>query len=712
MLNMMRHILLLSAVLIVTGSCALEDPVVPSVDNMPVEFTSSRMRIITKAGDEAQRFPDGTRFKLFAVQASSGPHDWSNTVLYDREGTESSGTVNYGEKVSYGVAPLNVLDFYGVTYGSGSSVPSVASDGGVPKVSVSMTSGSLPDLMYSDNLKSKTSSSGLLNLEFRHAMSRLNIEILKQDESHDAIKQLEGAVVEKIILKGTGTSGNFNVETGLWESVSSEAVTVYEGNMPVTTEVQKIVSGLHVIPIDDGKVVLDIYLSGIEDAVNPVSYTLTVDTESIGESRYLYLEQNHEYTFSIVILKNDVRVVTVTPKVYDWIDVDLSMDDLYLGQPVFFGGLMWMDRNLGAKSADCENDWYNTIGSYYQHGRNIPFMLDVDVWLDKYDNVIGMTDDIWFKNEADGNFPNGFIYTIDDKGNRVSSFTIGYGYSDNTSTTPFYKDVAINPGDPGRYDYIMGFAGNAAWAKAENGSPEPINDTFWDNVENQPCPKGWRLPTRKDLHKFMPEEYTSNVGWKTKYSQGNVLQTKYFHSGTKNPLGESYNWKYFTGMFKVDSDASGEWSYPVPDGFARLYMIKYEGTSSAYRIMIEQRRAADKFQHGKTPKMYVRISRYNSTKDERFLMDSDKDQWNLHTLNWVNPVEYMDFPLTGYIDADGFFGELGHGCILRAQETDLSVTGRNWTIYLREDFQGVAVGGRSRRALGDQIRCVRDANAK
>lgn len=715
MLNMMRHILLLSAVLIVTGSCALEDPVVPSVDNMPVEFISSRMRIITKAGDEAQRFPDGTRFKLFAVQSSSGPHDWSNTVLYDREGTESSGTVNYGEKVSYGVAPLNVLDFYGVTYGSGSSVPSVASDGGVPKVSVSMTSGSLPDLMYSDNLKSKTSSSGLLNLEFRHAMSRLNIEILKQDESHDAIKQLEGTVVEKIILKGTGTSGNFNVETGLWESVSSEAVTVYEGNMPVTTDVQKIVSGLHVIPIDDGKVVLDIYLSGIEDAVNPVSYTLTVDTESIGESRYLYLKQNHEYTFSIVILKNDVRVVTVTPKVYDWIDVDLSMDDLYLGQPVFFGGLMWMDRNLGAKSADCENDWYNTIGSYYQHGRNIPFMLDVDVWKTKFNK----SSKVSFSGNA---FAEGLIYSLNDKNQKIYEYIPATGASAPESDLPYYDQVAKNPGDAGvDYRFICGFNSWSSWARGSNNLQDPRNDTYWDDVENHPCPKGWRLPTRKDMYKYLPEHYNNIAKWQNSYTHGRSITQDYV-AGNSNSLGEVYGWKYFSAMFKVDPSAEGDWSYPVSDGLSHVYLIKYEGTPKAYRILIEQRKADTGASDGSVVKKYVRISRFETTADDRFLISSDGTQWNLHEFDWKNPAEYMDFPLCGYIDSGDntntivkhhpYLGAFGNGCILRSQEIDPSVAGRNWTMYFMDTFKGVTVGGASRRSLGDQIRCVRDINAK
>ena len=105
---------------------------------------------------------------------------------------------------------------------------------------------------------------------------------------------------------------------------------------------------------------------GIVDGDEYVDYTLAVS-----EGTPLRLKQNHEYTFSIAVLKNDVRIVAVTPKVYDWIDVELG-NVAYFGQPVYFGDLVWMDRNLGASSADCENDWYNTIGYYYQHGRNVP----------------------------------------------------------------------------------------------------------------------------------------------------------------------------------------------------------------------------------------------------------------------------------------------------------------------------------------------------
>jgi len=146
-------------------------------------------------------------------------------------------------------------------------------------------------------------------------------------------------------------------------------------------------------------------------------------------------------------------------------------------------------------------------------------------------------------------------------------------------------------------------------------------------------------------------------------------------------------------------------------------LIKYEGTASAYRVMIEQRKANTDDPAGSMQKMYVRISRFETTADDKFLMSSDRKQWNLHKFDWSTPAEYMDFPLCGYIDAGGtypFVNDFGDGCILRAMETYLpnSSVGRNWTIYLRNEHQGVAVGGNSRRSLGDQIRCVRDVNAK
>ena len=376
---------------------------------------------------------------------------------------------------------------------------------------------------------------------------------------------------------------------------------------------------------------------------------------------------------------------------------------------------MWMDRNLGAKSADCENDWYNTIGYYYQHGRNIPYMFDVDVWKTRFNT----SSKVSFSNNK---FTHGLIYSLNENHERISEYIPASGSGAPESNLPYYDQVAKNPGDVGvDYRFICGFNSWSSWARGTNNLQDPRNDVYWDDVANQPCPKGWRLPTRKDLYKYLPEEFYSQAVWQHTYTQGNMLKYDYY-SGNRNSLGEEYKWKYFTAKFKAASSQTGEWSYPVPDEYSRVYLIKYEGTSKAYRIMIEQRKA-NTVDDGGVVKKYVRISRFEAMSNDEFLISPDGKQWNLHKFDWDTPAEYMDFPLCGYIDpGDGsnsiikhhpYLGAFGNGCILRSQEIDVTGSlGRNWTMYFMDTYRGVTVGGGSRRSLGDQVRCVRDVSAK
>ena len=48
-----------------------------------------------------------------------------------------------------------------------------------------------------------------------------------------------------------------------------------------------------------------------------------------------------------------------------------------MGQPLTFNGVMWMDRNLGATSADMTTaeGWEGARGYVYQLGRSIPYYL-------------------------------------------------------------------------------------------------------------------------------------------------------------------------------------------------------------------------------------------------------------------------------------------------------------------------------------------------
>ena len=727
-------------------SCGLEEEAYVNEGTGTIEFMASRMNVVTKAGDYVETFAEGTDFRLFAVQSGTS-WDSGNVKFYNITGTGSTnGYVDYaidGKKASYDVGKN--LDFYGLTYGSSESVVVSGGGGSSPAVKTGIgTDGKFPDLMYSANLKNRNSASGTLQMEFRHAMARLNFEILKQDETSDSDKKLENVVLKKVVLKGSAADASFNLDTKTWEYGESDVADrlVYENTdgLKVETTAEMLKEGedeidMLVIP-NSGQLTLQVTLDldgnpgTADDKV--VDYVLTAS-----ETELLSLSSNHRYTLSIAVLKNDVRIVTVTPKVYEWIDIDLGEEEIYLGQPVYFGGLMWMDRNLGATSADCENDWYNTIGYYYQHGRNIPYILDVDVWKTYFKSKTGQ-DHLNFDEQSAPvkfQFPYGLVYTLDDKGRKVTDvLDLQYEFK-------VYEEIAINPGDVGKdYRFILGLSPNLAiashsWAVQKTDAAsnryyyvnndvnttryyykeDPRNDTYWSSdVENQPCPKGWRLPTREDLYGFMPE-YTGSMTWQSSYAKGTPLKATtsdspdFYYSATDgNPFDRSYTWKYFAGKFDVNEDVSSavEYSDPEPTNLGRVYGIKYEGTDKAYRVLFEQIRA--KTDDDDSERLYVRVSRFNASADDVFEMNGS--QWNLHKFDWSTPVEYMDFPLCGFFDSYGYIDDFGDGCIMRISDSDGE--GRNWTIYLRNAYRGVSVGATSCRTLGDQIRCVRDVNAK
>ena len=712
----MKILLAYFGVVLLACGCGLDEPALSDAGGSQIEFSASKMRIITKVGDSAETFVEGTDFRLFAVQSGTG---WASdgTKFYNIEGTGgASGKVDYlidGKKASYDVGKN--LDFYGVTYGTSSEVYVDGSAGSAPTVSVSLSGNAFPDLMYSDNLKNKNSSSGLLNMEFRHTLSKLKFEILKQDESSDPVgdRKLENVTLKKVVLMSSASSATFNVKTGEWTETAFDARTVYDGTMKVENAAQPLKSedsDIEMLAVpNSGQLILEVTLDMDGDTGNQ-EYKVVEYALMSSQTEKLVLEQNHEYTFSIVILKNDVRIVTVTPKVYEWIDVELDTGDAYFGQQVYFGGLMWMDRNLGAKSADCENDWYNSLGYYYQFGRNIPYMLDmaaVKSGRTSFKRIAGASDD-----DVSSVWDMRFLYTYDENSMKVSTAK----YANHPSGDCYYDNLAKMPGELGEYSFILGFVHptlrnkTQSWAITKDSFYDNKNEnqTYWNDVENQPCPKGWRLPTKDDLYVFMPED--NPLMWEDSYVSGQTIISRNYHiySEDAQNIGKwNYRWSYFAGRYKVDStvDNSSEYSFPVSSGTSenpRVYGIKYIGSGKAYRVMFERIHSKEA-----NNRDYVRISRFDTQSTDDFKLNNEGTQWNLHKFDWSTPAEYMDIPLCGYV-----YKSLNmDGAILRTSDAH-SKEGLNWVMYLRSGSNGVCVTYNSRRNLCENIRCVRDVNAK
>ena len=454
----------IGSLILAAGSCTLEGPEERLGMSDKVELSGTRMRIITKNGDMAESFHPGTVYRLFAVNMENGAYDWGNATMYDKPGTETDGhDIDYGEQVSYPAG--KTLDFYGVTFGTEESVP--VTTGGAP--SVQMQNPPFKDLMWSDNLKQRNATYGKLTMEYRHALSKISFEVMKQDESDAQNKRLGGVRITRIEMLNTIDEGVFDIVSGSWSggSLSEDPVVFLADDEGVELDVTPyaIPKEVLVIPSEAYSISQETeypkvriclkWPDGVslpENTKNDVTFTLQ-DSEG-NPFRFL---SNHSYKLSVIVMKNDIRVVTVSPQVYDWIDVDFEGvavnpdQEVYLGQPVFFGGLMWMDRNLGAKSADCENDWWNSIGYYYQFGRNVPYILDVDKFLSLSSTDRSLSfipestngDDLDPKNSWDMRA----IYALDENGDRITS---AY-YANHPSGAYLYDKLAKNPGEDLEY---------------------------------------------------------------------------------------------------------------------------------------------------------------------------------------------------------------------------------------------------------------------
>ena len=690
-------------------------------------------------------------------------------------GTESDlHAISYEPVANF--RPGNSLDFYALTYGNTTTpaLDAALADGTTPTITIGETSDRLPDLMHSKDVKNRGAGHGQILLPFDHATAALNFLVAKQDESGDEVasRRLEHVKLTGLSIENVAQTATMDLVTGQWTWTASNVgprVAFPSGtttSLDIPTDAVSVGDAdILIFPNDDGddtnnaydpanpykynnpandgsankgeQVIVSVSLTGVEDwdlannRYKPFNGTLvdgTVVTDGACTIRYpmrvysdvdgsdagpLHFLRNKRYTLSILVMRNNVRIVAVSPQVYEWVDVTLNPthDPHVLGQPVTFGGTVWMDRNLGATSADCEHDWWHTLGYYYNYARNIPFILDVDQAAAHYyvpkkykndsGNMVNNTDQyLCYKDgpnkdkivygkdydpKANGSgtpvlaFDDYLIYTWNQNGQKVSrveSRTASQrnGYSLNMSAEALGNIVAVNPGDKGSYAFIAQTVNEAHGTGSGLGTTQRIwldahENThirnYWYTVKNQPVPKGWRLPTGKDVYSIMPED---NFHWfydGRRFRQVGVATSKYpqHTSGTAEQYCGDYVYQYFYGSFEVNKSATGDYSTPIynDNNITRVYGIKYQGTSKAYRYMIEVHSsnvpncgfvrfsmfpasASDRFRSNKDSKDAV------STDDATYNLYSDSPKWNLHKFDWDHPSSYIDFPLQGQIE--------------------------------------------------------------
>ena len=414
------YILLIIAAMLICLSCAEEYWSV-EVSRAPVSFCANKSLLITKSGLQYSRFDINTRYLLYGVESSS-EYEWDRVVMYDMPGYENElQQIDYGKDIFF---DGKRIDFYGATLCSTENIPQNVNQPGAPVIGLDINDcgGSFPDLMYSNNLKGCSAQSGLLEMNFTHALSKVQVEVSRQNDP-----ELEGVIIKSVSIVDAWSRGRFSVVEGRWSDLQgkSEMLLSAEEMVVQTEPLMMSKEGREaytlIIPNELSEDVLSLHIvletkSGEEKAFTYPLYAAAASEDPLNEEEEAFIfEQNHRYVLSIILLVDGVRVIAVSPQAYDWIDVPV---DTYMGQPVNFGNLMWMDRNLGAFSADCENDWANTRGYYYQHGRNIPYIYDHEKFLYRNKSVKNEYRARTGK-ETQLDIGYEYFYTYDAKGNRV-----------------------------------------------------------------------------------------------------------------------------------------------------------------------------------------------------------------------------------------------------------------------------------------------------
>ncbi|EFR53354.1 MULTISPECIES: fimbrillin family protein [Bacteroides] len=692
----------LSTLVVLVTGCTPEEEHIPAQGGDSFTLSSSEEQAITRAGDvSVNHFTAGTKYRLYGLIGSS----WSGrlSTMNGREGTEVVGAdgTHQIEYLSTGTDEDRfegrILDFYALTYGN-TTLPVCGSEaGGIPVCNITSSAGGvLPDLRRAVLTGQSGINSGVITLPFKHTLSKLKFEVVKQKPESgstgtDVLQdiRLQGISVsdysEGALLLSTGeySHAGGKSDRAVLGSGFSQAVT--ESVLPVTIDGQSGSAAVECLifptltTATEG-VKINVATTGTNSGNRTDTYEIrvpvmgddgTVQKDESGQTvtEPFHFLPNYEYTLTITITNSDVQIITIIPRRYDWIEHD--DDSQYLGQPLTFNGLMWMDRNLGATSADMTTaeGWEGARGYVYQMGRSIPYYLPKTV------NYRG----------SDGVMRQRPKSMIDANGGASPYPQIVKHESDAPIGRPAVATLALNPGDAGKaFSYVR--------VSGDWDNTTATSSTYWKNTKNDPCPTGWRVPTKADFDGIMP----------TAERYGDLTFVN--HSGTSWREVASNDPEAGARTVYVCQRASGA-SYGV------IYAIKYQGTPQAYRLMWTLGMVGDNqsvTDNGTRYRAYVTIS--------RFPCDKNADL-NISTCNtdydWAHPSDFINLPVSGYIYPDQavLYNAGAEVVYATSTPTGAYMYGASFKYVGNTSHRYFALYSMN-RAAGVSVRCVRDVTSQ
>ena len=548
---MVRKILYMVSAVILAGvaflSCKDEDSL--AWEEGGTVLSAYKERMISRAAE--YYFSEGTRYRVWVTKADGTQDPAFDGQAAGLEGTEAirQDGLNYIDLGDYNNRLVGDYDFYGLT--DSTQTAPAASTEGTYSITLNEQTNNYTDYRRGELKFDDRGTESVLRMPFKHIMSQVKVKVMCQQDITSKLTLKKVEFIGANDNNGVTLSAVYNVfdnefkqtATGirtidLGENVidipkvgsTSDAI---EGAADVGTllffpEEQTNETYYMRVTIDDSE---NLYGKGIEN----VTIDIPIYDNTVEETQALHFKQNTSYTLYITFLNSTARIVTLVPKVYEWLDGEKDDQDesgyyeeLDLGQPVTFNGVMWSDRNVGATSAHPDHsmdDWNRSVGYFYQYGRSIPYFPNnlkddgsgtVD-YKTPLSEALAMNETVVVDNYNNKEKMGGLIYPV-----------VNY---ESWGTTAEDESNFIAPADYNNYDYyncyIIRELGNMGGKRHywgflySNYDLSDINNDGWDRGHNTPCPPGWRLPTTDDFMGIIPGSgYSGNITFRIYSSVG------------------------------------------------------------------------------------------------------------------------------------------------------------------------------------------------
>lgn len=630
-------------------SCTDESDLLPNNDVNGIFRLASDQQAFTRASEKV--FDANTAYQLYAIVGNDFSENFLKTTpdgeaVTGREAEDHNSITG----IEFNKFDGKTLNFYGVTNSTSTPVEIRTNGSNAPTCNIQYEGDTpLTDVMWAKKENQTHQNAGTIKLMFGHTLSKLNLYVMKNSDY-----KKETVTLQEISLLDY-PQGSLNMQTGKYELKSSDKrdhkAVVFSGSSQKVTETAEIVKkgNTAVTPMifptreedlksDDRKnhslrVKVKVKV-GNKQPIEQETEITSILAESVGNPPEVPFEfkGNHEYDMVITVTGSSL-VVTIVPRVYEWIPEEEVKIDSDVNGSMTIGGITWMDRNLGATSGDPlagDQAWEDSRGYYYQFGRNIPYFIKT-----KTDGNItyAPANGNWHLEES---MPYPFIPgKMEEKPKKV----VGYYYANNT---------AEYPTDDKKMDFNFIFGADWSGSKETSG-------TNWNNSNNQPCPKGWRIPTADEFKLIIPNsDEAGDISFQYRLRDWSSKEEKYLVDHTKLDIFSKTESRdpesgYTSNYIGVKRNKWKETNVGITNS---VYALKRVGEDNAYYLRWHVERSGSKKlvnnctgkDRGDDYRNVLVISRYPATSK------STLDESNVSTAaNWDNPVEQIKLPFSGYI---------------------------------------------------------------